>query len=167
MPPNRSSKQHRSAISVSLKHQICEWSKNNKNKKYEEIASYFNEKDPTLKIHRSTVTKILAQSERWSSVLEIEGSKEIYKNKRVKFSELDRAMSLWIESVTAGGVILTDSLMKEKVRFFANAFNIQEDKLVLFNGWLDSFKKRNNIHRYRIHGESGSAPIASLPEKRI
>jgi len=94
MPPDRSSKQHRSAISISLKHQICEWSKNNKNKKHEEIASYFNEKDPTLKIHRSTVTKILVQSERWSSALEIEGSKEIYKNKRVKFPELDRAMSL-------------------------------------------------------------------------
>jgi len=87
--------------------------------------------DPTLKIHRSIVTKILAQSERWSSVLKIKGSKEIYKNKRVKFPELDRAMSLWIESVIAGGVILTDSLIKEKVRFFANAFNIQEDKLVL------------------------------------
>ena len=67
-------------------------------------------------------------------MLEIKGSKKIYKNKRVKFPELDRTMSLWIESVTAGGVILTDSLMKEKARFFANAFNIQKDKLVLSNG---------------------------------
>jgi hypothetical protein len=166
MPPDRP-KQHRSAISVSLKHQICEWSKNNKNKKHEEIADHFNEKNPTLNIHRSTVTKILSQSEKWSSALDIEGSKEIYKHKGVKFPELDRAMCLWVESVTTGGVILTDSLIKEKARFFANAFNIQEDKLIFSNGWLDSFKRRNNIRRYRIHGESGSAPIASLPEERM
>ena len=94
MPPDRSFKQYRSAISVSLKHQICEWSKNNKNKKHEEIVNYFNEKDPTLNIHHNTVTKILGQSERWSSALEIEGSKEIYRQKGVKFPELDRAMSL-------------------------------------------------------------------------
>lgn len=166
MPPDRP-KQHRSAISVSLKHQICEWSKNNKNKKHDEIADHFNEKNPTLNIHRSTVTKILSQSEKWSSALDIEGSKEIYKHKGVKFPELDKAMCLWVESVTVGGVILTDSLIKEKARFFANAFNIQEDELVFSNGWLDSFKRRNNIRRYRIHGESGSAPIASLPEERI
>ncbi len=83
-----------SAISVSIKHQICKWLKNNKNKKYEEIASYFNEKYPTLNIYHNTVTKILVQSERWSSVLEIKDSKEIYKHKGVKFSELDKAMSL-------------------------------------------------------------------------
>jgi len=57
-------------------------------------------------------------------------------------------MSLWIESIIAGNVILTDLLIKEKVRFFTNAFNIQEDKLILSNGWLDSFKKCNNIHYY-------------------
>ena len=45
----------------------------------------------------------------------------------------------------AGGVILTDLLIKEKAKFFANAFNIQEDELVFSNGWLDRFKKKNNI----------------------
>src|SRR6266540_4301936 len=125
MPSDRSFKHH-SAISVSIKHQICEWSKNNKNKKHEEIVSYFNKKYPTLNIHHSTVTKILAQSERWSSALEIESFKEIYKYKGVKFSELDKAISLWIESVITGSVILTDLLIKEKARFFANAFNIQK-----------------------------------------
>ena len=122
-----------SAISISIKHQICEWSKNNKNKKHEEIVSYFNKKYLTLNIYYNTVIKILAQSERWNFALEIEDSKEIYKHKGVKFSELDKAMSLWIESIIAGGVILIDSLIKEKVRVFTNAFNIQEDELVFSN----------------------------------
>ena len=34
------------------------------------------------------------------------------------------------------------------------------------NGWLYKFKKRNNIHKYHMHGESESIPLASLPEER-
>ncbi|CAG8774112.1 3640_t:CDS:1, partial [Racocetra persica] len=58
-------KQHRTAISDDLKHQICEWSENNKNKKHHEIASYFNENHPNLSIDRSTVSKILKESDKW------------------------------------------------------------------------------------------------------
>jgi len=165
MPPDRPKK--RSAISVSLKHEICEWAKKNSNKRHHEIAKHFNEKNPTLNIDRSTITKILTNSENWSAAIEIESSKEIFRHRGVKFPILDNAMNLWVENVTAGGVILTDLLIKEKAKFFANTFNIQEDELVFSNGWLDRFKKRNNIRRHRMHGESGSAPIASLSEERI
>jgi hypothetical protein len=69
-------------------------------------------------------------------------------------------------NVTADGVILTDLLIKEKAKIFAEAFNIQEKDLSFSNGWLYKFKKHNNIRKYRIHGESGSVPLASLPEER-
>ena len=75
-------------------------------------------------------------------------------------------MSLWVENVTAGGVTLTDLLIKEKAKVFAQAFNIQESELMFSNGWLEKFKKRNNIQRYRAHGEAGSAPLESLIEER-
>ena len=88
------------------------------------------------------------------------------RHREVKFPLLDHAMSLWVENVTAGGVTLTDLLIKEKARIFAQALNIQENELVFSNGWLEKFKKRNNIKRYRAHGEAGSAPLESLPEER-
>jgi hypothetical protein len=75
-------------------------------------------------------------------------------------------MSLWVENVTAGGVTLTDLLIKEKARVFAQAFNIQEGELTFSNGWLEKFKKRNNVQRYYAHGEAGSAPLKSLTEER-
>ena len=75
-------------------------------------------------------------------------------------------MSLWIENAIAGGVILTDLLIKEKAKIFVEALNIQEEDLSFSNGWLHKFKRRNNIRRYRMHGESGSAPLASLSEER-
>lgn len=168
MPPIRplKQKQQRSAISNDLKRQICEWSEANKNKTHQEIASEFNEKDSNIDIKRSTVTKILQQKDKWKAVTNTEDSAQTFRHKEVKFPILDRAMSLWVENVTAGGVILTDLLIKEKARIFAEAFNIQENELVFSNGWLQKFKKRNNIRRFRIHGESGSAPLASLSEER-
>jgi hypothetical protein len=72
-----------------------------------------------------------------------------------------------VENVTAGGVILTDLLIKEKAKIFAEAFNIPEQDLTFSNSWLHKFKKRNNIRKYRIHGESGSAPLASFQEERV
>ena len=75
-------------------------------------------------------------------------------------------MSLWVENVTAGGVTLTDLLIKEKARIFAQALNIQENELVFSNGWLEKFKNCNNIKRYRAYGEAGRAPLESHPKKR-
>ncbi|GBC19075.2 tigger transposable element-derived protein 6-like [Rhizophagus irregularis DAOM 181602=DAOM 197198] len=91
---------------------------------------------PNLTIERSTISKILLQKDKWKTVLENEKSNKIFKHKPVKFPMLDRAMNIWVENVTAGGVILTDLLIKEKARVFAELF------------------------------ESGSAPLASLPEER-
>ena len=57
-------KQHRSAISDDVKHQICEWSAANNNKRHEDIAKHFNEMYPNLTIERNTISKILSQSDR-------------------------------------------------------------------------------------------------------
>lgn len=169
MPPIRQSKpkQHRSAISDEVKRQICEWEKANKNKRHVDIANHFNEIYPNLTIDRSTISKILSQSDKWKATVITEDSIKTFRHKAVKFPLLDQAMNLWVENVTAGGVILTDLLIKEKAKIFAQALNIQENELVFSNGWLYKFKQRNNIRRYNIHGESGSAPLASLPEERI
>lgn len=159
-------KQRRSAISDDVKRQICEWSKANESKRHVDIANHFNEVYPNLKIDRSTISKILSQSNKWEATNTTEDSTQTFKHKEVKFPVLERAMNLWVESVTAGGIILTDLLIKEKAKIFAQAFHIQENALTFSNGWLYKFKKRNNIRRYHIHGESGSAPLASLPEER-
>ena len=157
-------KQHRSAISDELRHQICEWSEANKNKRHVDVADHFNEMYPSLNIDRSTITKILSQKNKWKDI-NAEDS-QTFRHKEVKFPPLEHAMSLWVENAIAGGVILTDLLIKEKAKIFAEALNIQEEDLSFSNGWLHKFKKRNNIRRYRIHGESGSAPLASLSEER-
>ncbi|GES85616.1 CENP-B homolog protein 2-like [Rhizophagus clarus] len=164
MPPNQ---QRRSAINDDLKRQICEWSEANKNKKHYEVAQFFNEKYPNVKIDQSTVSKILKEKDKWKAVVSAEVSNKTFRHREAKFPSLDHAMSLWVENATAGGVTLTDLLIKEKARVFAQAFNIQESELVFLNEWLEKFKKRNNIQRYRAHREAGSAPLESLAEEQM
>ena len=95
---------------------------------------------PNLTIDRSTISKILLQSDKWTAIINTEDSVKTFRHKAVKFPILDQAMNLWVENVTAGGVILTDLLIKEKAKIFAQAFNIQENELVFSNGWLYKFK---------------------------
>ncbi len=58
-------------------------------------------------------------------------------------------------------------LIKEKVKIFTKAFNIQEKNLSFSNEWLHKFKKYNNIHKYHIHGKSKNMSLVSLIEKCI
>jgi hypothetical protein len=90
--PNRS-KQYRLAISIDLKKQICKWLQNNKNKTYLKIADYFNEKDSTLNIKCSIISKILKKSEKWIFVIE-KGFKEIFRYKEIKFPKLNYIINL-------------------------------------------------------------------------
>ncbi|CAI2181928.1 11337_t:CDS:2, partial [Funneliformis geosporum] len=100
MPLHRQHKQSRSTISDIIKHQICD-----------------------------TVLKILGQCNKWKAVVETECSNKTFKHRSVKFPLFDRIINLWVENVTARGVILTDLLIKEKVRYFAKAFEISENEL--------------------------------------
>ena len=61
-------KQHRSAISDKVKRQICEWLEANESKRHVNIADYFNEIHPNLNIDRSTISKILLQSDKWKNI---------------------------------------------------------------------------------------------------
>ncbi|CAI2200837.1 3926_t:CDS:1, partial [Funneliformis geosporum] len=57
-----------SAISDEIKFQICEWLEVNESKQHVDIANYFNEIYPNLSIDRSTVSKILLQSDKWKNI---------------------------------------------------------------------------------------------------
>ncbi|CAI2171578.1 19620_t:CDS:2, partial [Funneliformis geosporum] len=95
-----------------------------------------------LNIDRSTVSKILGQCDKWKAVVETECSNKTFRHRSVKFPLFNRAINLWVENVTAGGVILTDLLIKEKARYFAKAFKIPENELVFSN---KSEQDENNV----------------------
>ncbi len=47
-------------------------------------------------------------------------------------------------------------MIKEKAKHFAKEPNIPDEALTFSDGWLNSFKNKNQIKRRTIYGESGS-----------
>ncbi|CAG8650257.1 11614_t:CDS:2, partial [Acaulospora morrowiae] len=70
---------------------------------------------------------------------------------------------LWVENAISDNMTLTDSILKEMAQKFAVLFNNYEFGAT--NGWLEGFKKRNNLKSYRKRGEANSIDLDKLPEQ--
>ncbi|CAG8580841.1 5108_t:CDS:2 [Diversispora eburnea] len=89
----------------------------------------------------------------------------IVKHHDVKFPLLEKALLYWTNQAIAGDMILSDDILQEKGRDFANYFNIEENQINFSRGWVTRFKKRNSIRMYKLHGEADSAPLESLVDE--
>ena len=89
---------------------------------------------------------------------------DIKRRRQSSFPNIEEALSLWVENAVSDKVTLTDSILREKARKFAVLFNNREFGAA--NGWLEGFKKRNNLKSYKKRGEAGSVDVAKLPEQR-
>jgi hypothetical protein len=159
-------KQKRSAISQEIKKEICLYAKQNLDKSHNEISNHFNTKYTDLSLKRSTISKILKDKEKWENLISTENSTKVFRERSVKFPHLEKAIGLWISQVSAGGLTISDNILCEKARAFAQALDIPEKSLSLSNGWLMGFKQRNNLRSFILHGEANSAPLEILPQQR-
>ena len=153
-------------ISDELRKEICIYAQKHINSKQQSIADFFNNKYPSLGTGHSTIAKILKESSKWLSIDTNSISRSKFQNKNPKFPLLDEALNRWVEQVSASAVVLNEQLIKEKGWSFANLLGIDEDDFHFSNGWIQKFKKRNQLVSYKFHGEGASAPIESLPEEQ-
>ena len=121
---------------------------------------------PTLNIDRSTVSKVLKKADQYCQLDNVQ-AETTFRHRSVKHPMLELAMNMWVEQVTAGGVIISDSLVKEKGRYFAQELAIPEESLTFSNGWITRFKRRNGLRKITMHGEAASAPLENLPAERM
>jgi hypothetical protein len=166
MPPDSKTPKTRSRLSDVQRKEICEYAANNRNVKHHEIAEEFKKRYPSLQLDRSTVSKILKKSELYMNLPEESVSANRFRHKPVKYPTLELAMSVWVQQITAGGMPLSDQLLREKGAEFARALEIDEKSLSFSSGWVTKFKKRNQLRRITLHGEAESAPLESIPEAR-
>ncbi|CAB5359622.1 unnamed protein product [Rhizophagus irregularis] len=67
---------------------------------------------------------------------------------------------IWIDQQISRDLTLSGPIIQEKAKKFAILFNI--DNFLASGGWLSNFKRRNNLHTFKIRGEAGSAPAYDL-----
>jgi len=167
MPPIQKIKKTRirTAISLNIKKEICEYMQVNTNVKQGDVALFFNTKYQELNIDRTAVNKIWKDREKWLALLPNLQTSHTFRQRPVHFPELDKALQIWISQAMAAGLPLTDMILQQKGLEFGKMLNI-EDQLKCANGWVYRFKQRNGLQKVNFSGEANSAPLETLPEER-
>lgn len=116
-----------------------------------ELSDLFSEKFG-FNVPRKTIGNILLNSK---SILEHEGDDSRIKQKTEKYPDLEKALFLWIDNATKNNMIINEQVILNKARSFAPNFDVDAN-FKFSHGWLQKFKKRNNLKQISLHGESGS-----------
>jgi len=113
----------------------------------------------------STITKIFKESERWLKKDTSGDAGQLTKERKETFVKVNDALSTWVTGALAANHIINDKILQLKAREFAHHFP-DEAHFKASDGWVEGFKKRNNLRRIRIQGEANSVPLEILPEER-
>jgi hypothetical protein len=75
-----------------------------------------------------------------------DGSRSPIKRSKGKFPDIERALSNWARNHQRQGLPLSDSIIRDKARFFATTVGNSESHLkVNSNSWLEKFKQKNHL----------------------
>ena len=101
----------------------------------------------------STVSKVLRQKEKF--LFPHDGSQSPVKKSKGKFPDIERALANWAKNESRK-YALTDSMIREKARFFATTVGSNESQSKLNSTvWLEKFKQKNNL----VGGRLKKSPI--------
>ncbi|CAG8681177.1 20259_t:CDS:1 [Gigaspora rosea] len=102
-----------------------------------------------LTVHQTTISRLIKNKE------EI-GENPVAKRQRtVQHPVLENTLIEWILQ-SQERIILSDEIIVEKAKSFAESLNIPEDDLKFSHGWLYKFKQRHGLKRITKHGEDAS-----------
>lgn len=165
MPPSRSTKRTRTSLTKLQCKEICIYANNNPNKTQNDITSFFNTQW-TLNMDRTTVSKILKKRDIFLVIEENSIYATFKRSRQVKVPQVNEALKIWVGQALSSHMFISDTILKEKAIFFAHNLGVPENTLTFSNGWITRFKKRNGLRRRKLHGESSSAPLETLPQER-
>ncbi|CAB5359608.1 unnamed protein product [Rhizophagus irregularis] len=115
-------------------------------------------------ISDSAVSNILKKSEYWLSIDSTLRNANRFCEKTCNYPQIEEALSIWIDQQISRDLTLSGPIIQEKAKEFAILFNI--DNFLASGGWLSNFKRRNNLHTFKIRGEARSAPVSEIPQMR-
>ena len=87
---------------------------------------------------------MLRQKDKYLSI--DDGSKSPIKRSKGKFPDIERALSNWARNHQRQGLPLSDSIIRDKARFFATTVGSSDSHVkVNSNSWLEKFKQKNHL----------------------
>ena len=154
---NNSQNKKRKFLTFSQKKELCEKHRDQKLSGVQLAREY--------EISDSTVSDILKKSDHWLSIDTSSPNANNFREKSSYYPQIEEAMIIWVDQQISRDLILSGPIIQEKAKEFAVLFDI--DNFSASGGWLNNFKRRNNLHSYKISGEAGSAPINEISQMRM
>lgn len=138
-------KRRRCALTVEVKRKIIKCVEDNPTKKKQDIAKEFNIPQSTL----STVLKNKAKFEEESDL-----SAKTKKSKSCELKDVEECVLKWLKNCRDKNVPIGGPILQEKAQQFA--VQLGHANFRASNGWLQNFKKRNELVFRKVCGESAS-----------
>lgn len=116
-----------------------------------------------LVVHPSTISRIIKGKD------DIGENPSTKRQRALQCPEIEDALLEWVLR-SQDRIILTDAILIEKAKNFAQMLHVSESGLKFSHGWLDRFKKRHGLKQIKKHGEDASADhaaaTAAIPQLR-
>jgi hypothetical protein len=154
---NNSQNRKRKILTFAQKKELCE--------KHRDLKLNGVQLAKEYEISDSTVSEILKKSEHWLSIDTTLPNANNFREKTSNFPQIEEATSIWVDQQISRNLILSGPIIQEKAKEFATLFDI--NGFLASGGWLNNFKRRNNLHTFKISGEAGSAPINEISQMRV
>ncbi|CAB4431191.1 unnamed protein product [Rhizophagus irregularis] len=153
---DNSQNKKRKLLTLGQKKELCEKSRDQKLSGVQLAREYG--------ISEKTVSDILKKSEHWLSIDTTLPNANNFREKSSDYPQIEEAMSIWVDQQISKDLVLSGPIIQEKAKEFAKLFDINDFSASA--GWLKNFKRRNNLHTFKIRGEAGSAPTDEIPNMR-
>lgn len=140
--------------------EIIQYKRSNPQYSYAEIAEIFEEKFKT-KISFRLVSDVCRKLK---NISHKSLKKETKKIRQPVFIEIEKCLIIWTEQQNIKGIPITDDLLRERAKMFAASLKLTSFKAS--NGWIDRFKKRNNLKSFNLHGDMASYNMETIEIER-
>ncbi|KAI9884608.1 MAG: hypothetical protein M1823_003595 [Watsoniomyces obsoletus] len=116
---------------------MCQYHEDNPTVKQTEIGALFG-------VERSTVSKVLRHKEKY--LFPDDGRRSPVSRSKGRFPDIERAVSNWARNLQRTGTPVSDNMIREKAKFFANTVgNSDSHAKINSRSWLEKFKQRNHL----------------------
>ncbi|KAJ4361078.1 uncharacterized protein N0V89_001647 [Didymosphaeria variabile] len=135
----RTSSTPRKTLTDADRRRMCQYHEDHPTVKQTEIGG-----EPSFVTSSITVSKVLRQKEKY--LYQDDGSRSPIKRSKGKFPDIERALANWARNHQRQGLPLTDTIIRDKAKFFATTVGNNDSHLkATSTSWLEKFKQKNNL----------------------
>ena len=133
-------KRRRTQFTIAEKKEIVAYKRDHPKATQDEIGTHF-EREWKKQIGRSTISEILRDKEKWSSI----PRDTTLRQRSGKHENLEQALFTWYTNVRSKKVI-NDDMLLEKAKMIGEQLGVQD--FGYSKGWLQKFKRRHLISKH-------------------